>query len=152
TFPGATKNPAPGIGPPSTRTVQARSRSSSLSAISTRRTTLVPRPFQGHRERRLTLATHPQGGQLARLHLKTEPQLHDRLAGPSSLEFLHHHRADLTDRVQRATQIQIAQPDTGHPITSARPRKLHPDRHSTGQPCRHHLSRPVCAVHHPPPR
>jgi hypothetical protein len=33
TVPSATKNPAPGIGPPSTRTVQARSKSSSRSAI-----------------------------------------------------------------------------------------------------------------------
>src|SRR5262249_24711418 len=70
----ATKNPAPGIGPPVTRTVHSRRRVSSGSAIldCRRSSSLRPlqvrtrplRPLQDHSQRRLALAADPQRGQL----------------------------------------------------------------------------------------
>src|SRR5450755_4746350 len=89
TVPGATKNPAPVIGPPRIRTVQARSRSSSRSAITALIGGLVPRPFQRHGEGRLTLAADPQGGQLPGLDGEAQLELDGGLGGFGRLQPVH---------------------------------------------------------------
>src|SRR5689334_9968573 len=127
-MPGATKNPAPIMGPPVTCTVQSRRRSSTGSAIFACRRSTVLAPLQGYRERRLTLATDPQGGQLARLQREPELQFDRCPRRLGRLELLDHDRADLSYHVQRLIQVEVPQPDAGHAVTGFRRSDLHPDR------------------------
>src|SRR5262249_40383641 len=123
------------------------------SVTSARRTSCRLRPFQGDRERRLTLTADPQGGQLARLYLEPELQLYCRPRGLSRFEFADYQRADLADRVQRAAHVHITQHSTPDlPIHSASTANPTPSRTPAGDPRVHRLSPPSRPVHYPPPR